>query len=76
MANQQEAILVLKGEEITKLDELLGNTPTKYGLPIVNLLQAAAYKRQQEAQAASIQAEKEAKLTSDIPTTEAGEKLN
>lgn len=51
MANQ-EAQLLFKGEEIKQLDELLGNVPTKFGLPIVQLIQQIAQKRYNEAQEA------------------------
>lgn len=60
MANtkQPEGLFITK-EELQQLDGLIGNTPTKFGLPIVQFFQLVGQKRQVEAQQA-IQKEQEA----------------
>lgn len=59
--------LVFKGEEIRQLDELIGQVPTKQGLPLVNFINSIAQKRNQEAQ---LQAKIESTKTADsLPVT-------
>lgn len=45
--------LLIKENELQQLDALIGNVPTKQGLPIVNLINSIIAARQQEAQAAT-----------------------
>jgi hypothetical protein len=49
---QQVSELVFKSEEINQLDKIISEIPTKYGLPLVNLIQTVAQRRYEESQAA------------------------
>lgn len=69
MPNQQEG-LFLTTAELQQLDGLIGNVPTKFGLPIVQFFQLVGQKRQAEAQ----QAEENTKSKS-TETTVASETL-
>lgn len=46
---QPEGLFLTK-DELQQLDGLIGNTPTKFGLPIVQFFQLVGQKRQVEAQ--------------------------
>jgi len=41
--------LVIKENELPRLDSLIGEIPTKFGLPLVNFFNQLALARQQEA---------------------------
>jgi hypothetical protein len=45
------ADLVIKQEELPKLDAILGEIPTKYGVLLINFFNGIAQKRAQEAAA-------------------------
>lgn len=58
--------LTLNKEEVAKLDNLIANIPTKFGMPFVNLLNSAEARNKLEAEAAKDQEASGKQLTLEV----------